>query len=257
MIEIYLGQFSGGWAWEGRTQGWTAHVTPVAGLDRWIAEIEARHASRWRRARVDLWLSGGLARPFVCGPVTGLAGWLEAEAFAASGAGEATGLETPCRVRLEEWPGRAPTVATALDAALAEAIESFAASRRITWRSVRPRWAAALDELLAQRPSAMLFALAEEDALTLLCGTRDVESAVSHLQLASTYAPAPDQVHAQALWHRLMLSQDVQPDGAWFGHLEDGAQADPAVAGAAAAAPAGERRLAWPGVTVGVEGLSS
>src|SRR5437762_3489047 len=83
---------------------------------------------------------------------------------------------------------------------------ALAASRRITWRSVRPRWAAALDELLAQRPSATLFALAEEDALTVLCGARDAGPAAANIQQASTYAPPPDQPNAQALWHRLMLS---------------------------------------------------
>lgn len=250
MIEIYIGQFSGGWAVDGRTQGWSTHATPAAGLDRWIGEVEARHASRWRKARVDLWLSGGLARPFVCGPVAGLGGWREAEAFAAATAAEATGLDGACRVRLEDWPGDGPIVATALDAAWAETIDSVAASRRITWRSVRPRWAAALDELLAQRPSTTLFALAEEDALTVLCGAQEAGPAAANIQQASTYAPPSDQANAQALWHRLMLSHDVHQDDAWLGRLEGGAPADPA-------ATAGERRLGWPGVALGMEGPAS
>src|SRR5690348_5998222 len=114
VIEIYIGQFSGGWALDGQTQGWSVHADPLPGLERWIGEVEARHASRWRKARVDLWLSGGIARPFVCGPVAGLSGWREAEAFAAAGAAEATGLAGACRVRLEDWPGDGATVATAL-----------------------------------------------------------------------------------------------------------------------------------------------
>lgn len=228
MIEVYIGQHSGGWASNGRTQGWSKHATPLTGLERWVSEIEARHASRWRKARVDLWLSGGLARPFVCGTVAGLAGWNEAEAFAAASAAEATGLDGACRVHLEDWPGEGPAVATALDAGLAQAIDELAATRRITWRSVRPRWAAALDELLAQRPSATLFAFAEEDALTLLCGSRETGPGVANLSLASTYAPAPDQLNAQALLSRLMLSQDLQPDDAWSARLDVATPSDPA-----------------------------
>jgi hypothetical protein len=212
----------------------------MAGLERWIGEIETRLASRWRKARVDLWLSGGLARPFVCGTVAALAGWHEAEAFAAASAAEATGLDGACRIRLEGWPGDGPVLGTALDLALAEGIDRLATSRRITWRSVRPRWATALDELLAQRPSAMVFALAEEDALTLLCGPCDTGSAASNLELASTYAPSPDKAHAQAIWHRMMLSRDVQPDDAWFGRLEERAMADTAIVAA------GESCLGWP-----------
>src|SRR5207245_1953611 len=106
-----------------------------------------RHARRWRKARVVLWLSGGLARPYLCGPVDGLAGWKEAEAFAAAAAPEATGLEAPCRVRLEDWPGEVPALGTAIDASLSESIDALARSRRIVWRSVRPRWTAVLEEV--------------------------------------------------------------------------------------------------------------
>lgn len=251
VIEIYIGKFSGGWALNGQSQTWSSHADPLAGLERLVAEVEACHASRWRKARVDLWLSGGLARPFVCGPIAGLDGWREAAAFAAAGAADATGLEGPCRVHLEDWPGDGPTVATALDTALAEAIDTFARSRRIAWRSVRPRWAAALDELLAQRASAMLFALAEEDALTLLCGSRDTGAAASNLQLASTYAPSPDSGQAQALWHRVMLSHDVRPDEAWFGRLEFSPQPE------SFAATGAERFPGWPGVAREAEGTGS
>jgi hypothetical protein len=248
VIEIYVGQFSAGWAVDGQTQGWSAHATPLAGLERWIGEIEARHAHRWRKARVDLWLSGGLARPFVCGPVAGLRGWRDAETVAASAAAEATGLGGACQVRLEDWPGEEPALATALDASLVEAIENFETSRRIRWRSVRPRWAAALDERLAQRPSPRLFALAEEDALTVLCAARDSTDEVGNVQLASTYAPPPNKEDARALMNRLVLSNEAQPDDVWFVSLEGGEPAAPAQA-------AGGRRPGWPGLTPCMERL--
>jgi hypothetical protein len=213
VIEVYLGLHSGGWALDGRTQGWSEHADPMQGLERLAREIGKRHASRWRRARADLWLSGGLARPFLCGPLAGLTSWPEAETFAAAVAPEATGLDGPCRVRLEGWPSDAAALGTALDAALAEAIDATADSSRVAWRSVRPRWAAALDEILAQRPSAGLVAVSEEDALTLLCGST-ASKASNGLELASTYVPAPDAAQAASLWRRLVLSQDLPAEDA-------------------------------------------
>ncbi len=243
MIEIYLGTFSGGWAIDGRTQGWSSHVAAPEGLERWVGDIARRHASRWRKPRVVLWLSGGLARPCLCGPVAGLSGWQDAEAFAASAAPEATGLEGPCQVRLEDWPGEVPVLCTAIDAALGDAIQALAKSHRIVWHSVRPRWAALLDEALLRTPSTRLVCLAEEDALTLVGGPASnwPPAPAAGFELASTYAPAPDADQATALWHRMLLSLDVQPDDAWFAQLE------PVVEGEATAPVAGAANApAWP-----------
>ena len=216
MIEVYIGLQSSGWALDGLTQAWSSHADPAQGLERCAREIGQRHSSRWRRARVDLWLSGGLARPFLCGPLAGLTNWREAETFADAVAPESTGLDGPCRVRLEDWPGDAAVVGTAIDAALADAFDAVAKSCRISWRSIRPRWAAALGDMLAQRPSTRLVAVAEEDALTLLCGSTASGTSPGGLELASTYAPAPDAAQAAALWHRVLLSQDVAADDAWL-----------------------------------------
>jgi hypothetical protein len=251
VIEVYIGLHSGGWALDGRTQGWSAHADPAQGLERWAREIGQHHAGRWRRARADLWLSGGLARPFLCGPLAGLTSWPEAETFAAAAAPEATGLGGPCRVQLEDWPGDASAIGTALDAALAEAIDAVAASFRISWRSIRPRWAAALDDLLVQRPSTVLVAVAEEDALTLLCGSPTSAASPGGLELASTYAPAPDLSQARALWHRVMLSHDVPAEDAWLAHLavpEDGVEV---------AVSTSDRRGAWPGLVQLAESVAS
>lgn len=251
MIEVYIGLHSGGWALDGRTQAWSAHTDPVQGLERWAREIGQRHAGRWRRPRVDLWLSGGLARPFLCGPLAGLTNWREAETFAAAVAPEATGLRGPVRVKLEDWPGDASAVGTALDAALAEAIDVVADSCRIAWRSVRPRWAAALDDMLAQRPSTSLVAVAEEDALTLLCASATSTAAPGDRDLAATYAPAPDLAQATALWHRVMLSHDVPTDDAWLVHValpEQGGE--PASSGP-------DRSSAWPGIVQLAEAVAS
>lgn len=251
MIEVYIGLHSGGWALDGRTQGWSAHADPAQGLERWAREIGQRHAGRWRWARADLWLSGGLARPFLCGPLAGLSSWREAETFAAAIAPEATGLAGPCRVQLEDWPGDASAIGTALDATLAEVIDAVANSCRIDWRSVRPRWAAALDDLLTQRPSTALVAVAEEDAFTLLCGSTTSIVSPGGLELASTYAPAPEPAQATALWHRVMLSHDLPADDAWLVHLEL------PEAGVEVALSRSGRSGAWPRLVQLAEGFAS
>ncbi len=222
MIEMYLGMFSGGWAIDGRTQAWSAHAEPSLALERWAQELELKQAGRWRKVRVTLWLSGGLARPFLCGPVAGLTNWTEAEAMAAAAAPEATGFDRACQARLEEWPGNSAALATAIDTSLAQTISDVARVRRVAWRSVRPRWAALVDEALMQRPSVSLVAFAEEDAFTLLGGPPAQAPAApsAGFELAATYSPAPSADRATALWHRAMLSRDVQPDDAWFARLE-------------------------------------
>lgn len=221
VIEMYLGMFAGGWAIDGRTQAWSAHDDPVSALQSCAAKIESHCATRWRKVSVTLWLSGGLARPFLCGPVAGLANWDEAEAMAAAMAPEATGFDVPCRVRLEDWPGDAVALGTAIDGAVAQAVAEVARVRRLVWRSVRPRWAGLLDEALLQHASASLVGCVEEDALTLLGGPAHAQGvAGGGFELAATYSPAPSVERSAALWNRTMLSRDVRPDDAWFARLE-------------------------------------
>ncbi len=250
MIEMYLGTFSGGWAIDGLTQAWSAHTEPSLALEHWAREIEQARAGRWRKARVALWLSGGLARPFLCGPVAGLTNWAEAEAVAAAAAAEATGFDGPCRVRLEGWPGDAAALCTAIHASLAQAIDEVARVRRVVWGSVRPRWASLLDEAIAERPSVRLLAFAEEDAFTLLGGSSPQSSVMPApgFEVAATYAPAPGSDRTTALWHRTMLSRDVQADDAWLARLE-------MPASGASSSTADETR--WPATVRGSETVRS
>ena len=210
---------SGGWTLGGQTQAWEAHEVPGQGLERWARDIGQRHGRPWRKARADLWLSGGLARPFLFGPVAGIKGWQEAEVVAAAAAPEWTGLAGPCRVHLEAWPGEASTVCTALDASLSDAIESTARACRITWRNVRPRWAVALDAALGKRPSTALFAVSEEDAFTLLCESTSSSPASPGMSVAATYSPALDEAEARALWHRMRISFGVEDHDAVQAHV--------------------------------------
>jgi hypothetical protein len=244
VIEMYLGTFSGGWAIDGLTQAWSAHTEPSLALEHWAREIEEKRAGRWRKASVALWLSGGLARPFLCGPVAGLTNWAEAEAVAAAAAAEATGFDGPCRVRLEGWPGDAAALCTAIQVSLAQAIDEVARARRVVWCSIRPRWATLLDAALTERPSMRLLAFAEEDAFTLLGGSspRSLGAPAAGFELAATYAPAPSADRTTALWHRTMLSRDVQSDDAGLARLET-----PALGAGLQAADDAPRRSRWPG----------
>jgi hypothetical protein len=220
MIEMYVGMFSGGWAIDGHTQAWSVHEDPVAALESWAAVIERQRSSRWRKAGVTLWLSGGLARPFLCGPVAGLASWGEADAMASAMALEATGFDGPCQVRLEDWPGDAVALCTAVDAAVVDAIFDIARRRRLVWSSVRPRWAGLLNEVLAQQPTVGLVACDEEDALTILGGAaRTGGETTEAFELATTLSPAPVADRLTALWNRTMLSRDVRPEDVWFARL--------------------------------------
>lgn len=221
MIEMYLGKHSAGWAIDGRTQAWSTHDSAVSALESWTGEIERQRAGRWRKANVTLWLSGGLARPFLCGPVEGLAGWDEAEAMASATALQATGLGAACQVRLEGWPGDGAVLGIAVEGAVVQAVAEIARARRLAWRSVRPRWAGLLDEALARHSSVSLLACAEEDALTVLGGAAGAERVASHeFELAATYAPAPAIDRAMSLWKRTILSRDLRPDDTWFARLE-------------------------------------
>jgi hypothetical protein len=231
VVELYLGTAVGEWAVDGVVQGWRAHASPVDALAGWTQEIAAARGSRWRRVRVDLWLSGGLARPFLCGPLEGLAAWREAEAAAAGMAPDATGLAGPCAVVLEGWPGDA-TLATAVGQPLADAIAMQGGRRgRIAWRSVRPRWAAALDEALRERPGLRLFALAEHDALTMVGGPPPAEGTAPFDQ-ATTYAPAPGERDVEALWQRTLLGRDLSPEDARLVRLDTAAHPNGATPGA-------------------------
>lgn len=222
MIELYLATAAGGWAVDGVVQGWRAHASAVDALAGWSQEIARARGSRWHRARVDLWLSGGLARPFVCGPLGGLAGWREAEAAAAGMAPDATGLAGPCAVALEDWPGDA-ALATAIGQPLAAAIETHGGRRgSIAWRSVRPRWAAALGDALREHAGLRLFAFVEDDALTTVGGPSSEAGAVP-FDHAATRAPAPDAAELEALWQRTLLGRDLSPQDASIMRLDTAA----------------------------------
>jgi hypothetical protein len=69
--DVYLGMREVAWARRGANAVCEAHGSVGAGLEACFAQI-GKHRARWVAPRVRVWLSGALARPFLCGPVAGL-----------------------------------------------------------------------------------------------------------------------------------------------------------------------------------------
>jgi hypothetical protein len=207
VLDVYLGRTEGGVARGGERLFWQPHASLEAGLAALFAHAAAAPRSRWRRkAKVRVWLSGALARPFLCGPVQGLKRWSEVEALAAATAPDATGLDAPCAIQVEAWPNPNAVLAVALDMATRDAIETAANEHGIALQSIRPWWAAALNHLLADGSHARLLAIAEDDALTLL----GIDS--GRFDAASAYVPGPSGQQAESLLARLALTSGAAPE---------------------------------------------
>ena len=203
--QIYLGQTQVGvWspAWTDDGVQWLSTGSAQEG---WAQGVELlRHEGQPRRQRVAVWLSGALVRPFVFEPVQGLRRWSEALQVAAGLAPEATGLDGPCEVWLDDWmPGKS-CIAIAIDRGLREAIESTAKSERIRLTAIRPWWVAALNEAVkSQAPARGFLAIEELDALTVLSGGAGVFTS------AACYSPRPDPTQMEALLTRALMAANV------------------------------------------------
>lgn len=217
--QVYLGRTQVGvWspAWTGVGAQWLSTGSAQEG---WAQGIELlRHEGQPRRQRVAVWLSGALARPFVFEPVRGLRRWSEALQVAAGLAPEATGLEGPCEVWLDDWmPGKS-CIAIAIDRGLRETIESTARSERLRLTAIRPWWAAALNEAMkSQTPARGLLAIEELDALTVLSGGEGVFTS------AACYSPRPDPTQTEALLTRALMAANVAASDGLRAKLDDGA----------------------------------
>src|SRR5688500_3527851 len=125
VLDVYLGVSHGGVACGLRRLMWQPHATLEAGLGALFECVSGQRPSGWRgRAAARIWLSGALARPFLCGPVEGLKRWAEVEAFATAMAPDLTGLAGPCVVHVDEWPKPDAVLAVATGAATREVIEA-------------------------------------------------------------------------------------------------------------------------------------
>ena len=201
VLDIYVGRAEGGVARGEQRLFWQSHASLDAGLAALFERAAAERKSRWqRRPRARVWLSGALARPFLCGPVQGLKRWAEVEALAEAMAPDATGLAAPCVVQVETWPCAHAALAVAINVETRDAIEAAARVHGVTVRSIRPWWAAALNHVLADGSKARLVAIADGDAMTLLGPD------AGRFDAASAYVPGPTGAQADSLLARLALT---------------------------------------------------
>lgn len=198
VFDVYLGVAIGGLMRGGERAMWQSHATVDAG-----AGVLFEHARKQARKPVRVWLSGALARPFLCGPVQGLKRWSEVTAVAQAMAHDATGLAAPCEVQVETWPSPHAALAVAIDPRMRLAIEAAAREHGLALQSLRPWWAAAFNQVLASAPGARLVAVADSDALTLLGGDDE------RVHTASAYVPRPSDEQAGQSIARLALTAGV------------------------------------------------
>jgi hypothetical protein len=207
VLDVYLGTAEAGLERGGSRLHWQTHASLEVALDAVFKQAEIERPARWgRKAAVRVWLSGALARPFLCGPISGLNRWRDVETVAQSMATDVTGIAPPCIVQVEEWPSPQAAMAVAIGEQTAQVIETAARAHGIRVKSLRPWWAAALNRALTIDAQARLVAVADGDAMTLLGGQ------AGRFDTATGYVPAPSQEQAQQLLARMALTAGVPLD---------------------------------------------
>lgn len=199
-LDLYIGAVGAGIARGGKCVGWDSYDDVDVAIKHWM-EIAANASPSWRRPQIRVWLGGSLARPFVIGPIKGLRGAAEVDAFVQARAVEFSGLTSECVVVLDGQLDKEPVLAVAADRAFKFALESAADEAHLAIATIRPWWASAVDEAIAIRPHARLVIAEDEDAITW------VESVDDRWISAGTQVPKPtsDQVK-QLLSRRAMAS---------------------------------------------------
>jgi hypothetical protein len=167
--------------------------------------------SRWRRPVLRAWLSGGLAKPFLLGPLTGLAGDGERGALAQARAQEVTALEGPCEVAVEGDLNNESALCVAVQAALVDALHAACAANALRMASCRPWWAGALDVAIptqakAQPGAATVLALTDPEAMTVLAAASDTASTGPRWLASEGYCPLPEPEQRGALVQRRLLA---------------------------------------------------
>jgi hypothetical protein len=200
-VDIYLGLTQGAVASRDGAVQWCEYAKIEQGADILFARAAQPAASRWGRRGARVWLSGALARPFLCGPVAGLRRWREVMELAQAAAVEATGIEAPCAVSVESWPHPKPAMAVAVGTATLDTVERTAHAHRVPVRSLRPWWAWALGHISARDASIM--AMTDSDSMTVLIEQDE------RLHTANGYLPSPSSEHEDKLLARLALTAGV------------------------------------------------
>ncbi len=198
-LDVYLG-----------TRGWAAcrgrarvEARPAEGFESALSGLRSWIGTQPKGMRLRVWLSGGLCRPFLHLPVAGVRSAAERLRVAHVQGAQATGLDGPCRVWLDEGPGDLPVVGAAMPEAVLEAVASSVAGHRLL--SLRPWWAGVLEVVLRAQPGVTALAIHDVDSQVLLTGD---EGRFEHVRVAS---PVLDRTTADAVLARQLMSADVVP----------------------------------------------
>lgn len=211
-LQLYLAQDRCGWL----DASGVAHWDEEGDFDSRLVRCVEAAAKAWprrglRRTPVQVWVSGGLCRPFLLGPVAGLKGADEVRSFAQSQVADATGWDQPCEVRFEGDVTKGVVLATAMPTAVHARIEAVMAGAQLRLVSLRPWWAGALNQALQQQADLKMVVIDEPESLALLAGQGD------DWDLADVFAPRPSADEAIRTVHRLSAGGSVQPEqSAWL-----------------------------------------
>lgn len=171
------------WAWRNTwvlyLHGRGADLVHV-GVNAWSFDLEVRESlldvirqqideSRkgMRRARLSVWLSGGLARVFTTPKPEGLKSRREAMAVLRAVAPAVTGFDGACWVSADRNSSRGCLRAAAMDQTLLQDLQTLAAGCDVNLVSIRPAWSLALSNNFARRSGDVALAVIERDATTL------------------------------------------------------------------------------------------
>lgn len=182
-------------------------ATGLAAAAEWLGPLA-------QRAKLRVWLSGALGRPFIVEAVAGLRGSDETRRVTQSQAQRALGCQEPCRVWMEQSTRHGQRVAAAASEVWLGQVEQTMAQLKWPLNSIAPWWADVLrhQSAAAKRramagagPQAWVLAVHDCDSLTVLAG------AGKHFNWLRTVAPIDDAASARAALSRSMLSQNM-PD---------------------------------------------
>lgn len=212
MLQLYVAQEICGWLDASGERHWDEGGDFDSRIERCVeAAAKAWPRQGVRRTPVQVWVSGELARPFLCGPVTGLKGADEIRSFAQSRVADATGWNQACEVHLEGDVRKGVVLAIAMPVAVLAQIESLIGRAKLRLVSLRPWWAAVLDQALATQPGLELLVVEEPESLTLLAGKAGIWS------MAEVFSPKPSADEAARTVRRLAAGAFARPESsAWL-----------------------------------------
>lgn len=201
VLDVYLGSDKGALVRAVGPVVWRDHARAEVGLSDLLKGV-AGTRRMWPAPRVRLWLSGGLARPFVFEPPVGLKNAAELLKLARARAAQASGLTPPCEVCLSDTTVGHRQLAVVLNGDLHQALVAVASKTGARLISVQPWWARVQYKVLREQPELQALTVVDTDSVTMLAATQ------SEWVAAQSYVPTPEGPQLQALVVRFLLSSN-------------------------------------------------